>query len=465
MPARNPKAFISHSTKDREFVERFAADLRKNGGDAWYSGWEIKAGESIRARIDEGLVECDIFIIVLSKASIGRPWVQAELDAATVRKLDGKVQKIIPIKIDDCGELPPILASLLWEDFSTRSYDAVFKAVLNSIFSLETKPSLGAIPDLRAIVAFRTPRISTTAAIFWTAMAVAVVLVASKLTINLGIPLFVGQVLAGILLAGTVWLFFERVEAVLNEDTKLEIWVWLADRRPLSPTFQSWPDTFAKVFDRVFGINHFSFTCFWRCSMASLAATGGMWVITRFTAPRSPLGPQSWYAYLYNVTAIVVANTLPDYIAYLFTRVSLKAMIRYRKSPVSLLIVALDLGATLWLSSIAFTVAFFMFPHSWKTFLMEVFNEAIIHPLYPIETVWSYRNWTFIFPAFFTTIWLWLYVGAGFLLRAARRFDIGFQWFNRHADIEKKPLQSIGLVAGALVALIYWGAVIVRHIV
>src|ERR1039457_5516240 len=62
-----------------------------------------------------------------------------------------------------------------------------------------------------------------------------------------------------------------------------------------------------------------------------------------------------------------------------------------------------------------------------------------------------------LFPAFFTSIWLWLYAGAGFLLKAARRFDIGFQWFNHKFDIEKKPLSSIGLVAGALVFIMYCG--------
>lgn len=71
----------------------------------------------------------------------------------------------------------------------------------------------------------------------------------------------------------------------------------------------------------------------------------------------------------------------------------------------------------------------------------------------------------FFFPAFFTSIWLWLYAGSGFLLKATRRFDIGFQWFNRHMDIEKKPLQSIGLVAGAIVAVVYWTAVVVMRAV
>jgi len=68
----------------------------------------------------------------------------------------------------------------------------------------------------------------------------------------------------------------------------------------------------------------------------------------------------------------------------------------------------------------------------------------------------------FWLPTFFTSVWIWLYAGSGFLLKFARRFDRLFQWFNRKFDIEKKPLSAIGLVAGALVALIYWGWSAVR---
>ena len=121
-------AFVSHSTQDHMFVERFAADLRAKGIDAWYSAWEIKPGDSIRAKIDEGLKGCEYFIIVLSKSSIARPWVQTELDAATIGKLNGKVRKIIPIKIEDCGDLPPTLSSLCWEDFSNQPYHSALAA-------------------------------------------------------------------------------------------------------------------------------------------------------------------------------------------------------------------------------------------------------------------------------------------------------------------------------------------------
>src|ERR1022692_3166371 len=130
----HPKAFISHATLDHPFVEKLAVDLRANGVDAWFSKWEIKAGDSIRGRIEEGLDRCEYFIIVLSKNSISRPWVQTELDAATVNKLNGKVKKIIPVKIEDCGDLPPILRSLCWEDFSEQPYQSALKRVLDSIF-------------------------------------------------------------------------------------------------------------------------------------------------------------------------------------------------------------------------------------------------------------------------------------------------------------------------------------------
>ena len=67
-------------------------------------------------------------------------------------------------------------------------------------------------------------------------------------------------------------------------------------------------------------------------------------------------------------------------------------------------------------------------------------------------------------PALASYGWTLLYVGSGFLLKAARRFDIGFDWFNRKFDIDKKPLSAIGLIAGALVAVVYWAAVIVSRV-
>src|SRR5258708_24248775 len=72
-----------------------------------------------------------------------------------------------------------------------------------------------------------------------------------------------GQLAAGGVLAGIVWKFFERVEAVLTDQTKLEIAVWLVGVQ-IGQKVEPWPDTFVKVLDRFFGDKPISWKCFRR---------------------------------------------------------------------------------------------------------------------------------------------------------------------------------------------------------
>jgi TIR domain len=141
--ATPPKAFVSHSGQDRHFVERFAADLWGFGVMAWYSRWEIKAGDSIPAKIDEGIEDCEFFIIVLSKHSLHAAWVQTELQAAISRRAKGKIRKIIPIFIDDCGDVPPMLDTLYRVNFANQPYEAALDEVVNSVLDVDLRPPLG----------------------------------------------------------------------------------------------------------------------------------------------------------------------------------------------------------------------------------------------------------------------------------------------------------------------------------
>lgn len=50
-----------------------------------------------------------------------------------------------------------------------------------------------------------------------------------------------GQLVAGGVLAGIVWKFFKHTGDVLNEDTTLEIALWLLSRQPISPAVQNCP--------------------------------------------------------------------------------------------------------------------------------------------------------------------------------------------------------------------------------
>lgn len=79
-----PQLFLSHSSKDNEFVEKLRQSLKADGYNVWYDDWEIRVGDSIIQKINDGISESDFLIIVLSKNSVNSKWVREELNSATI---------------------------------------------------------------------------------------------------------------------------------------------------------------------------------------------------------------------------------------------------------------------------------------------------------------------------------------------------------------------------------------------
>jgi uncharacterized protein len=257
-----------------------------------------------------------------------------------------------------------------------------------------------------------------------------------------------GQLAAGGVLAGSVRKLFEKVETVLADNTKLEIALWLLGRKPISPKLQSWPDTFATVFDRVFGAKHLSWKCFGRSCVASFSvALIACWCLRVMGRAHSGV---LWaivvmidlvFTFAIAASAVVILSG-----PFLFVTVMSKLFSFGLTTTITMLLAQLKMTFGLFLQIVQSP------SESW----------GIVRSL----TCRADPRYTlFFFPAFFTSVWLWLYAGSGFLLKVARRFDIGFDLFNRKLDIEKKPLSAMGLVAGALFAVLYWSLAIGVHFV
>lgn len=133
-PARRV-AFLSHSSRDKDFVRRLAADLTKEGVTTWLDEQEILAGQSFVERISEGIYSSDVFIFVSSEDSVKSEWARKELNLAFSRQLGEAEVRIIPLKIDDT-DVPEILKDMNYADFR-RSYDVGLAALMKSIASLE----------------------------------------------------------------------------------------------------------------------------------------------------------------------------------------------------------------------------------------------------------------------------------------------------------------------------------------
>lgn len=91
--------FVSHAWEDKEgFVDEFVTELEKLGIKVWYDKQRIKWGDSMRARIDEGLKKSKFGIAVISPDYIadGKYWTKAELDGLfQLESVNGKM--LLPI--------------------------------------------------------------------------------------------------------------------------------------------------------------------------------------------------------------------------------------------------------------------------------------------------------------------------------------------------------------------------------
>jgi hypothetical protein len=293
---------------------------------------------------------------------------------------------------------------------------------------------------------------------------------------------------AGVILFTVVWGFFKGVESVLTDDTKLEIAVWLVGVKPIGPKMEPWPDTFAKIFDGIFGKSHLSLRCFLRSAMLSVLLYGFADLIIFLHSPEivatvlqtsvrdgRPFGYDNFRSIGINplraLPTFFCVAIIGDYIALLETRFILGLLIRYRRTIVLCAGLLLDAVITILTARAIFSL---------NTHFVKVMEDPsvsaeamrLVHRLPPGSTVRVVQSVSqptamglWFYPALFTSIWLWLYAGSGFFLKAARRFDLGFDWFNRHFDIEHKPLSAIGLVAGSLVAVLRWTVMIVKWIV
>ncbi len=107
--------FICHVSEDKDdFVAPLAAELREKY-EVWYDDYELRLGDSLPERIDDGLKRCDFGIVILSKAFFAKKkWARAELDGLFALEIKrGKI--ILPVwkgvTSDDVAEYSPMLAS------------------------------------------------------------------------------------------------------------------------------------------------------------------------------------------------------------------------------------------------------------------------------------------------------------------------------------------------------------------
>jgi hypothetical protein len=139
------KVFVSHASKDKDFVDRLVSDLAARGVPVWYDKLDVRLGDSIPGKISDGISEAKYFLIVLSPAAVKSVWVREELNAALMRQVASAGAFLLPVLVEDC-DIPPLLGHRRFADFR-ESYEAGLEELLG-VFGRDTKAAESAGKNL-----------------------------------------------------------------------------------------------------------------------------------------------------------------------------------------------------------------------------------------------------------------------------------------------------------------------------
>jgi len=131
--------FISHASEDKDdFVRPLANALIAQGLNVWYDEMTLRIGDSLRQKIDKGLANSRVGLVVLSPSFIKKGWTNYELDGIVTRTVSGE-QVLLPIwhniTKQQVVDFSPSIADKVARSTATHTIDEIAKEIAELIES------------------------------------------------------------------------------------------------------------------------------------------------------------------------------------------------------------------------------------------------------------------------------------------------------------------------------------------
>src|SRR5271157_2142145 len=105
--------FLSHSTKDGDFVEKLAIALEASGFTPWRCEVDIEKGANFVSQINEGLTQSQMALLVWSPDAAKSDWTEQEWTSLLAQQVaEHKIRRAIVMLRDH--PLPPLLRTSNW---------------------------------------------------------------------------------------------------------------------------------------------------------------------------------------------------------------------------------------------------------------------------------------------------------------------------------------------------------------
>ena len=141
------KVFLSHSTKDKDFVEMLAAAMTASGFEPWRCEVDIEKSENFVAKISNGLEQADLTLLVWSPDAANSPWTEEEWTAVLKQQVEQSRIRLGIIMLREYP-LPPLLDTKNYID-ARVSHDA---GIHDTVEWLKDRQSAQRLSGLKAPV-------------------------------------------------------------------------------------------------------------------------------------------------------------------------------------------------------------------------------------------------------------------------------------------------------------------------
>ena len=495
------RLFLSYSRADAVVAIRLHDMLDAAGHDVWMDKSDIKSGAQWRKSIVEAIESAERVLVLLSENSVESDNVRREIDIA----LDGAVS-ILPLTLDEV----PIPTALRYQLAGIQRHDLFndFDQGIQALLELLARGKADAGPAHST--SHLRPRAPATgkwigpSAVCAAAVVTAIALYAS--TINSAEPAedtaatFASSPLAVYLfLCAGIYAGFQMTESLLRRPVLREIGDWLMGDS-LDGQRAGWSQGFITMFDYVFHVRRrwkrLKIPGFLRSCVVSLGFALLLYGIFTFAGLEllahklsvsetflGALAPDSkWVvtinAVLFTILLAALFNVLPDYVSLIESRYILERLEFASGAGAVFALLAIDAVFTVGIAFVGSAIANVLSPltsfvmtgnlkelKQWDIpfglrDLLQVYGVVFgFHPYTSSEVLKPYvTNYcaVFIYSTFLTSGWIWLYLGAGLIVKAGTGFERLRRVMLGPFRVKDRPLSVLGWLCIVVVSAGFW---------
>jgi len=125
------RVFLSYSHQDQKYADLLTKHLSEAGHDVWQDKLNLKLGDNLIEKVNQGIKEAQALIVIVSESSLRSKWVMHEFSALALGDLSSESRKVIPVLIDSTS-VPSYLSKYLYIDL-TKGLEQGIQSLISSL--------------------------------------------------------------------------------------------------------------------------------------------------------------------------------------------------------------------------------------------------------------------------------------------------------------------------------------------